>query len=340
MATNSHSSLDDVSPDVVETFVREMLRIRVFDDRALEQFEEGEVPGFLHLCHGHEATHAGMGTAMRSDDWLAVGGSRLHGQYIVKDIPLKRIMAEIYGKETGPNKGKGGSMHLADLDRRLYGHAATIGSGQNPAAGMALAEQMKGSDDAVVSTIGDGGTSRGSFHTALLFAATWDLPIVFIIENNRFALSYDTAENYPIDQLSDYGEPLNIPSVSIDGRDPVAVYETVSEALDRARSGDGPTLIESRVRRVRGHFEGDKEEYRTDEEMKETAEEWDPVPIFKQRVIESGIMDEAEYDAIHDEVEEEVTEAVTFAQESGFPAPEVAYEDIYRRPLYKGESND
>lgn len=339
MATNSQSNLDDVSADVVEEFVREMLRIRIFDDKTLEQFEEGDVPGFLHLCHGHEGSHAGMGVAMQDDDWLAVGGSRLHGQYIVKGVALKRIMAEIYGKETGPNKGKGGSMHLADIDRRLYGHAATIGSGQNPAAGMAMAEQMKDSDDVVVSTIGDGGTSRGSFHTALVLAATWDLPIVFIIENNRFALSYDTQENYPIDQLSDYGKPLNIPSLSIDGRDPVSVYENVSEALDRARRGDGPTLIESRVRRIRGHFEGDKEAYRTEEEMDEANKEWDPIPLFKERVLEAGIMDESEYDAIRSKIEEEVEEAITFAQESDYPDSEVAYEDIYRRPLYGGEND-
>lgn len=334
MASERKTNIQDQSPEIVRTLLREMLRIRVFDDVALDQFKEGDIPGFLHLCHGHEGTHAGMGTAMDDDDWLAVGGSRLHGQYIVKGVPMPKIMAEIYGKSTGPNKGKGGSMHLADIDKRLYGHAATIGSGQNPAVGMGLAEQMKETDSAVVTTIGDGGTSRGSFHTALVFASVWDLPIVFVIENNKFAISYDTEEHYKIDQLSDYGKPLKIPSVSIDGRDPVEVYETVTEALERARTGGGPTVIESRVRRIRGHFEGDKETYRTAEEKEESSKEWDPVALFKDRLLETEIMSEDEYDEIYAEIESDVQEAVEFAKESPKPDPEVAYEDIYVRPFY------
>lgn len=335
MVSESTPDLDDVSSETLDVLLDEMIRIRAFDDTALAQFKEGDIPGFLHLCHGHEASHAGMGVAMAPEDWLAVGGSRLHGQYLIKGVPMREAMAEIYGKETGPNRGKGGSMHLADYDRHLYGHAATIGSGQNPAAGIALAQQMRETGNVVVSTIGDGGTSRGSFHTALVFAATWDLPVVYVIENNEFAISYD-ADNLPIEQLSEYGSPLDMPTASIDGSDPVAVHETVSAAVDRARSGGGPTVIESRVTRMRGHFEGDKQQYR-DAPDAEASEAEDPLASFRDRLIEAGHLTEAEYEDRYAEFEAKAREAVEFAQGSDFPDPEVAHEDVYERPLYGQE---
>lgn len=337
MTSESVSSLDDLPSGTAEELLREMLRIRIFEEAVLDVFQEGDIPGFLHLCHGHEGSHAGMGVAMAESDWLAVGGSRMHGQYIVKGVPMTEIMAELYGKATGPNKGKGGSMHLADIDRRLYGHAATIGSGQNPAVGMALAEKMKGTDDVVLSTIGDGGTNRGSFHTALVFASVWDLPIVFIIENNDLAISYSTQANQRIERLADYGDPLKIPSTTIDGRDPVEVYGTVSAAIERAREGDGPTLIESKVRRMRGHFEGDKETYRSESEKEEAVEEWDPVELYRERVLESGVLDEADVESLSDDIEADAEAAIEFARESPMPDAEVAYEDVYVRPLYGEE---
>lgn len=328
----SESTIDNLSSETLDVLLNEMIRIRTFDDAVLRQFKDGDVPGFLHLCHGHEASHAGMGVAMAPDDWLAVGGSRLHGQYLVKGVPMPEAMAEIYGKETGPNRGKGGSMHLADYARHLYGHAATIGSGQNPAAGIALAQQMRETGNVVVSTIGDGGTSRGSFHTALVFAATWDLPVVYVIENNEFAISYDL-NNLPIEQLSEYGEPLGIPTESVDGSDPVAVHETVSAAIDRARSGGGPTVIESCVTRMRGHFEGDKQQYRTKADV--DTSEVGPLTSFRDRLIEAGHVTASEYEDRYTEFEAKAQKAVEFAQESDFPDPEVAYEDIYEEPLYR-----
>lgn len=331
MAAETDSDIDELPPETVETLLEEMLRIRAFDEVALEQFRDGEVPGFLHLCHGHEASHAGMGTAMEPDDWLAVGGSRLHGQYLVKGVPMDAAMAEIFGRVTGSNRGKGGSMHLADHDRRLYGHAATIGSGQNPAAGLALAQQLQGTDDVVLSTIGDGGTSRGSFHSALVFAATWNLPVVYIIENNGYAISYST-DDLPADSLAAYGEPLDIPTASIDGGDPVAVHDTVSTAIERARAGGGPTLIESRVTRMRGHFEGDKQQYRP--ETEQSTEERDPLERFRERLVEAGDLTDDEYERRYAEAESTAQAAAEFARESEYPDPSVAAEDVYVRPLY------
>jgi len=318
--------------------LRRMLRIRRFEEAASDCSEEGDIPGFLHLCRGHEGSHAGMCAAMDPDDWLAVGGARLHGQYLAKGLPMDEVMAELFGKRTGSNGGKGGSMHVSDVDRGLYGHAATIGSGQNPAVGLALAQQMRETDAVVVCTIGDGGTSRGSFHTALVFAAYWDLPVVFVVENNEWAIS-TPAESLPPENLSDYGDPHDVPTETIDGTDAEAVYGAVSEAVERARAGGGPSVIESCVYRLVGHFGGDKETYRTEEERERAREEGDPLDNYRERLLADGVLTEAEYDEIEAEIRADVDDAVAFARESEYPDPEEAYDDLYRRPLY-GQGTD
>jgi TPP-dependent pyruvate/acetoin dehydrogenase alpha subunit len=323
-------SIDD---EMARHLFEEMLRIDVFEEETKERFGEGEIPGFVHLSGGHEGSHVGMSAAMRDDDWLAVGGARLIGQYIVKGVPLTEIMAELFGRVGGSNKGHGGQMHVSDVDRKLYGHAATIGSGQNPAVGLALAEEMKGTDNVAVTTIGDGGTSRGSFHTALVFAAYWDLPVVFIIENNQWAIS-TPAETLPPDNLSDYGIPHNMPTESIDGSNVETVYHTVSDAIEHARSGEGPTVIESRVARLVPHFEGDKEIYRDEEEYEQIKEEKDPIENYRERLLENDVLTETEIDEMVANIEEEVHEAVEYARESPEPEPEAAYDHVYRTPLY------
>lgn len=333
-----HTSRVSVSEETARELLREMLRIRRFEEACETASAAGDIPGFLHYCHGHEATHAGTGVAMDDADWLAVGGARLHGQYIAKGLPMDEVMAELYGKSDGSNRGKGGSMHVSDVDHHLYGHAATIGSGQNPAVGLALAQQMRDTGNVVVSTIGDGGTSRGSFHTALVFAAYWDLPVVFVIENNEWAIS-TPASALPPERLSDYGEAYRLPSETIDGTDPETVYETVSDALERARQGGGPSLIEARVHRLVGHFEADKEVYRDEAERDRLREEHDPIPNFRDRLIETGVLSDAAYEALETDVEAEVDAAVTAAEESPYPRPQDAYEDVYQRPLY-GQGDD
>lgn len=310
-----------------------MLRIRRFEEEATKRSEAGEIPGFLHLCRGHEGSHAGMCAAMDPDDWLAVGGARLHGQYLAKGLPMDEVMAELYGKRDGSNHGKGGSMHVSDVDRHLYGHAATIGSGQNPAVGLALAQQMRETGNVVVCTIGDGGTSRGSFHTALVFAAYWNLPVVFVIENNKWAIS-TPAEALPPKNLSDYGQPHRIPNETIDGTDVEAVYHAISEAVERAREGGGPSVIESRVYRLVGHFGADKEVYRSEEQRKQAEEEGDPLRNYRERMLADGTVTDEEYEDLETRVQSDVEAAVEYARESSFPDPQEAYEDLYRRPLY------
>lgn len=327
---------EKVTQDTSKELFRGMLRIREFEHEIQDRYGEGEIPGFVHLDYGHEGNHVGLGAAMDDDDWLAVGGARLVGQYVAKGVPLTEIMAELYGKTGGSNKGVGGQMHVSDVDRKLYGHAATIGSGQNPAVGLALAEVMKGTDNVAVTTIGDGGTSRGSFHTALVFAAYWDLPVVFFIENNEWAIS-TPAEKLPPDRLSDYGAPLKIHNESIDGSDVETVYRTVSAAIERARNGEGPSVIEGRVSRLGPHFEGDKQVYRDEGELEQAKRERDPVAKQRERLLENGVLSEDDIDAMKAEIHEEIQRAVEFARESPDPEPEMAYDNVYRLPLYGQE---
>lgn len=328
-----NASVDD---ETSKALLREMIRIREYEDNLRERYGEGEIPGFVHLDYGHEGNHAGIGAAITDDDWLAVGGARLVGQYMAKGVPLTDITAELYGKTTGSNKGHGGQMHVADVDRKLYGHAATIGSGQNPAVGLGLAEEMQGTDNVAVTTIGDGGTSRGSFHTALVFAAYWDLPVVFVIENNQWAIS-TPADDLPPTNLSDYGEAVNIHNESIDGSDVEAVYESVSDAVERARNGEGPSVIEANVVRLGPHFEGDKETYREEEELERAREEKDPVKNQRERLLEAGVVTEDEIEDWKANIEEEIDEAIEFARDSPDPEPEAAYEHVYQLPLYGQE---
>ncbi|MFB6070357.1 MAG: thiamine pyrophosphate-dependent dehydrogenase E1 component subunit alpha [Halanaeroarchaeum sp.] len=322
-----------VDAETALELLREMLRINLAEREIQDRYQEGEIPGFVHLDYGHEGSHAGIGAAMREDDWLAVGGARLVGQYIAKGVPLREIMAELYGKTGGSNSGHGGQMHVSDVGRKLYGHAATIGSGQNPAVGLGLAEEVQGTDNVAVTTIGDGGTSRGSFHTALVFAAYWDLPVVFVIENNRWAIS-TPAESLPPERLSDYGDPLGIHTESIDGSDVETVYTTVSAAIERARNGEGPSVIEHRVERLGPHFLGDQQSYRDEADLERARREKDPVGNYRERVLDAGVIDEAELEEMTDEIRREVEEAVEFARESPEPDPQAAYDHVYRLPLY------
>ena len=331
--------MSDSTPEVAvsegdsRTFLNEMVRIRRFEDRVSELYADGDVPGFMHVSNGHEASHVGMGQAKERDDWWALGGARIHGQVLAAGVPMKELLAEVYGKVTGTNFGKGGHMHASDVDRNLYGSAATIGQGVNPGAGLALSQKMQETGQAVISTIGDGGTSRGTFHTALNLASVWDLPVVFVIENNRYALSFNTEERIKPKNLAEHAEKYGIPGVTIDGSEVETVYATISEALDRARSGGGPTVVEHKLHRLEGHYVGDKEEYRTDD-IEEVRAEYDPIPKYRSRLLEEGVLTESEYDEMIESVDEEVTEAVEFAQSSEFPEPEAAYEGLYKTPLY------
>ncbi len=304
-----------------------MVRIRTFEERAAKEFAAGKIPGFMHLYVGEEAVATGACANLRPDDYIT-STHRGHGHLIAKGGKTDRMMAELYGKKNGYNKGKGGSMHIADMEIGILGANAIVGAGIPIAGGAALSAKMRGTDQVIICFLGDGATNTGRFHEGVNLAAIWDLPVVYVIENNTYAESTPISAVCKLVNLSDRASAYGIPGKTVDGNDVLAVYEAVWEAVARARKGQGPTLIECKTYRYRGHFEGDPQTYKT----KEEAEEWmkkDPIPRFRKRLVEMGVLTEEDAGKIGQEMKAEIEKAVKFAEESPYPAPEEALEDVY-----------
>ncbi len=303
-----------------------MVRIRAFEERARKEFAAGHIGGFVHLYTGEEAIATGACADLRPDDYIT-STHRGHGHVIAKGGKTDQMMAELYGKKTGYCKGKGGSMHIADVDIGILGANGIVGAGIPIAGGAALSAQMRGTDQVVICFLGDGATNTTRFHEGLNLAAIWNLPVVYIIENNVYAETTPIATTCKVpvvDRASAYG----IPGKAVDGNDVLAVYEVVGEAVARARKGEGPSLIECKTWRWHGHFEGDMQTYKTSGEVDEWMKK-DPIPRFRKKLVEMRILTEKEADKIHQEMEEEIETAVKFAVESPYPAPEEALEDVY-----------
>jgi TPP-dependent pyruvate/acetoin dehydrogenase alpha subunit len=323
---NKEESMPLAKEKLIEMY-RVMVRIRTFEERVIKEFAAGNIPGAAHLYAGEEAVATGACANLRDDDYIT-STHRGHGHLIAKGGKTDRMMAELYGKKTGYNKGKGGSMHLADMTIGTLGANAIVGAGIPIAAGAALSAKMRGTDQVVIGFMGDGATNTSRFHEGLNLAACWDLPVVYIIENNMYAESTPLSTACKLVNLSERAKAYGMPGKTVDGNDVLAVYEAVGEAVTRARKGQGPSLIEGKTYRYRGHFEGDPQTYKT----KEEAEEWlkkDPIPRFKSKLIEMGVLTEADADKIAQEMKEEIDRAVKFAEESPYPAPEEALEDVY-----------
>ncbi len=306
---------------------RKMVRIRVFELRTAKEFAAGKIGGVVHSYVGEEATATGACAALRTDDYIT-STHRGHGHVIAKGGKTDLMMAELFGKETGYCKGKGGSMHIADVDIGMLGANGLVGGGIPIATGAALSAQMRGTDQVAVCFFGDGATNRGSFHEAINLAAIWNLPAVYVIENNMYAETTSIADTCKLSNIADRASAYGIPDVTIDGNDVIAVYEAVSEAVARARRGEGPTVVECKTYRWRGHYEGDTQAYKAEEE----AEEWmkrDPIPAFRKQLVETGVLTEQGTDKIDDEINEEIEKAVKFAEESPLPAPEETLEDVF-----------
>jgi pyruvate dehydrogenase E1 component alpha subunit len=303
-----------------------MVRIRDFEKRTHKEFAAGNIPGFVHLYAGEEATATGACANLKPDDYIT-STHRGHGHLIAKGGKTDRMMAELYGKKTGYCKGKGGSMHIADTDIGMLGANGIVGAGVTIAGGVALSAQMRGTDQVIICFLGDGATNTTRFHEGVNLAAIWDLPVVFIVENNVYAETTPIAITCRV-PVADRACAYGIPGKSVDGNDVLAVYEVVGEAVARARKGEGPTLIECKTWRHHGHFEGDAQTYKT----KEKVEDWmkkDPIPRFRKQLIEMGVFTEQDADKIDQAMKEEIEKAVKFAVESPFPAPEETLEDVY-----------
>ena len=306
---------------------RTMKRIREFETKAAELFAEGRIPGFVHLYIGEEAVATGVCANLKDSDYIT-STHRGHGHIIAKGGDLKYMFAELFGRETGYCKGKGGSMHIADADRGILGANGIVGAGHNIAVGAGLSAKYRDTDQVCVCFFGDGSTNQGTFHEALNMASIWKLPVIFVCENNLYGISMHQSRHQAIQDVADRAVAYNMPGVVVDGNDVLAVYEAAKEAVDRARNGQGPTLIECKTYRHRGHFEGDPTVYRDEDEVKEWLQK-DPIPRLVEFMLDNNVVTEEEIKKIDEEIAAEIEEAIKFAEESPFPPVEAAVEDIY-----------
>ncbi|MGQ9684434.1 MAG: thiamine pyrophosphate-dependent dehydrogenase E1 component subunit alpha [Anaerolineae bacterium] len=317
----------DIAHDTLLEMYRRMVRIRLFEQTASDLFRRGQVKGSIHSYIGQEASGVGICMALRPNDLIA-GTHRSHGHNIAKGADPKRMMAEILGKDTGYCRGRGGSMHIAAFETGSLGALAVVGAGMPIAVGAALAFKMRGEDRVAVPFFGDAASNTGNFHESLNMASIWKLPVVFALENNRFGVSTRIEENVAIQDLSLRAASYGMASARVDGNDVLAVYAAATEAVARARTGEGPTLLVAETYRIEGHYVGEPEVYRTRAEVEERRRD-DPNKRFRIHLLESASATPAELDAIDAEVQQEMAEAVAFAQNSPEPDPASAMEYIY-----------
>jgi len=304
-----------------------MKRIRLFELRAAEEFAGMRIPGFVHLSVGQEAVAAGVCRALRASDYI-VSNHRGHGHLIAKGGEFKPMMAELFGRKTGYCKGKGGSMHIASLDLGMLGANGIVGGGPPIAVGAALAAQYQDTDRVSVCFFGDGASNQGTTHEAMNMAAIWSLPVVFVVENNRWGEFTHQSRHQTIEDIADRAAGYNIPGVIVDGNDVMAVYETASEAVTRAREGKGPSLVECKTYRIRGHFEGDPMNYRSQDELQEWQEK-DPIQRFERKLEEMHLLSADKIKEIEATIRAELEDAVQFAADSPYPDTSELMEDVY-----------
>jgi acetoin:2,6-dichlorophenolindophenol oxidoreductase subunit alpha len=317
-----------IEKDTLLMMYHTMVRIRLFEQRIMELFQQGRLPGFLHVSIGQEAVPTGVCAHLRTTDYIS-STHRGHGDVIAKGARLDRMMAELYGKTTGYCKGKGGSMHIADLELGILGANGIVGAGIPIATGTALAFKMRRTDQVAVCFFGDGGTNTGAFHEGLNLASVWNLPVVFVCENNQFAESTPQRVHQKIKDVAVRAVAYDIPGEIVDGMDVLEVYRVAGEAIARARAGGGPTLVECKTYRFHGHYVGDPgTAYRQPEEVEEWKQR-DPIPLFARRLVAEGQVTEAEITALDDAVQREIEEAIRFAEASPEPDLEDALHDIY-----------
>ncbi|NLK34936.1 MAG: thiamine pyrophosphate-dependent dehydrogenase E1 component subunit alpha [Gracilibacteraceae bacterium] len=305
-----------------------MLKIRFFEERVEKMFIAGEIPGFVHLYIGEEAIATGVCANLRKEDYIE-STHRGHGHTIAKGADINRAMAEILGKKTGFCKGKGGSMHIADFSVGMLGANGVVGGGYNLAVGAALACKMQKRDNVSVVFFGDGASNRGTFHEAANMAAIWKLPVLFVCEMNCWASTTPYRTTTSVENISDRAAGYGMPGVIVDGNDVFEVYNAVKLAVERARRGGGPTLIEAKTYRIKGHFVGDPELYRTKEEVQKIFEETDPIKKFEKKAVKESLMTKKEMEDVRKKVERMIDESVEYARNSPYPEPSELFDDLY-----------
>jgi acetoin:2,6-dichlorophenolindophenol oxidoreductase subunit alpha len=320
-------TLDGLDPDTALAIHATMVRIRVFESRVQELFSEGKLPGFVHTYVGEEAIAAGVCARLRADDYIT-STHRGHGHAIAKGMSLRALMAELYGKATGACRGRGGSMHVADFSLGMLGANGIVGGGFGIAAGAAMSARYRETGQVAVCFFGDGGINKGTFHEALNFAAVEKLPVVYVCENNEYAQFTAGHRTTSVADLADRADAYSIEGKTIDGNDVGAVYASSGDAIERARSGGGPTLLIMNTYRFGGHYVGDAEVYRGKDEVEQRRAR-DPIPRLEATLLEAGWITDQLLRAVWDEASEGVADSERFAEESPLPDPRSALDFVF-----------
>jgi acetoin:2,6-dichlorophenolindophenol oxidoreductase subunit alpha len=321
--------LDALSSELLLEMGRRVLRIRRFEEAASRLWSQGQIPGGIHLSIGQEGEIVGACMALRTDDYM-VGNHRSHGHPIGKGADLRGLMAELMGKVTGVNRGKGGSMHIADFSVGSVGETSIVGSGIPLAVGAALGSQLLDQDRVTLCFFGDGASNEGAFHEGLNLASVWKLPVIFLCENNLFGVTTAIGDVSAVTDIAKRAAAYAMPGIIVDGQDPIAVYRVVYSAVLRARSGGGPSLIEAKTYRYDGHSSGlsGKSNYRTDEEVAAWRKR-DPVTVMRDHLLTKAMATEQEWNGIEAKVHQEVATAISFAKDSPYPDPEEAFTNLF-----------
>ena len=313
--------------DAAREIIEKMVLIRRFEERAGEMYAKAKIGGFLHLSIGEEATIVGALGALRDTDYV-LSTYREHGQALARGTGPNAVMAELFGRVDGCSKGRGGSMHLFDVERRFLGGYGIVGGNLPLAAGVALACDYEGNDDGVLCMFGDGASNQGTFGETMNLAALWKLPVVFLVVNNQFGMGTALERHSAVTDLSRKSDGFGVPGDRCDGMDVLDVQATVGEAMRKAREERAPQLVEAVTYRFRGHSMADPEEYRSKEDVEKWRER-DPIETFRKRLADEGVMSEEDYEELDKRIQTEVDESVEFADASPFPDLDTLYEDVY-----------
>lgn len=319
--------MSNVTEVPYEMLYEVMVRIRFFEERLKDEYSTGKVPGFIHLYCGEEAVAAGFAPHLKVDDYIT-STHRGHGHCIAKGVSMRSMVAELLARSTGLCKGKGGSMHIADFERGMIGANGIVAGGLGIACGAGLSAKLRGTKQVVVPFFGDGATNQGIFHEAMNLAAIWKLPVIFACENNHY--SQGTLHSYAsaVERVADRAAAYGMPGVTVDGMDVLAVYKAVGEAVERARNGQGPILLEFDTHRYYGHFQGDAQRYRIAGED-ERARASDPIATYRKKALENGWLTEEVITRIEARVLADIDDAWVFGYESPMPDPSEALTDVY-----------
>jgi len=313
--------------DLCVGMLSKMYEIRLFEETVDDLFARGLIHGTMHLSIGQEASAVGSVFALRDEDYI-LSTHRGHGHCIAKGADINLMMAEFLGKETGYCRGRGGSMHIADMEGRNLGANGVVGGGIPLAVGVGLSLKMRQTDEIVMGFFGDGAANQGAFHEALNMAAIWTLPVVYVCENNQYGMSMSTNRAFKIERIAQRADGYGMVGVTVDGNDVLEVHEAAAKAVDRARSGEGPTLLECVTYRWKGHSKSDQERYRTKDEI-EAWKRRDPIKLFRERLVTEGLITDKEAAGVEEQASRTIAEAVEFAMSSAEPDLDTILEGVY-----------